>query len=99
MARPLPRPSFPASKAEIDAIAFDLYGFSEADRAVAQVAPGAATEKPGEDVETTEDDAEDEDGATPIDQTAGLLSWAGGVAFGPLRLASGDGRALVTAGA
>ena len=38
------------------------------------------------------DDADDEDGATPIDQMDGLLSWAVGVAFGRFdwRLATGE---------
>lgn len=67
-------------QAEIDAIAFDLYGFSEADRAAVQGNQDAA----GEVAEETraEEDEDDEDSAAPIDHTAGLLSWAVGVAFG-----------------
>ena len=67
-------------QAEIDAIAFDLYGFSEADRAAVQNNQGAASEG---DAETgTDDESDDADSDAPIDHTAGLLSWAVGVAFG-----------------
>lgn len=75
---------------EIDAIAFDLYGFSEADRAAVQ---GSQVESNQGDAEaSTEDESDDEDSAAPIDQTAGLLSWAIGVAFGRFdwRLATGE---------
>jgi hypothetical protein len=75
---------------EIDDIAFDLYGFSEADRAAAS--QGGATAEG----ETGTDDGDDEEEATvPIDQTAGLLSWAIGVAFGRFdwRLATGERQA------
>ena len=75
---------------EIDDIAFDLYGFSEADRAAASQG-GATTEN-----ETGKDDGDDEEETTvPIDQTAGLLSWAIGVAFGRFdwRLATGERQA------
>ncbi len=77
-------------QAEIDAVAFDLYGFNEVDRAAVQASLGAANEG---DTETTPDDeGDDEDNAVPIDQTAGLLSWAVGVAFGRYdwRLATGE---------
>lgn len=67
-------------QAEIDAIAFDLYGFGEADRAAAQTSQGAANE--GDAETNADDDGDEEEGAAPIDQTAGLLSWAVGVAFG-----------------
>ncbi len=66
-------------QAEIDTIAFDLYGFSEADRAAVQTSQGAANEG---DAETNADDDGEEESAAPIDQAAGLLSWALGVAFG-----------------
>lgn len=76
-------------QAEIDAIAFDLYGFSEADRTAVQTSQGAAIES---DDETGTDDLDDEVSAAPINQTAGLLSWAVGVAFGRFdcRLATGE---------
>jgi len=65
---------------EIDAIAFDLYGFGENDRGAAKASQDAAAET---DVETgIDDDSDAEDIAAPIDQTVGLLSWAVGVAFG-----------------
>ncbi|HGM8213095.1 hypothetical protein [Pseudomonas aeruginosa] len=77
-------------QAEIDAIAFDLYGFSEEDRAPAQASHAAART---DDEETDADDeGEAEENAALIDQTAGLLSWAVGVAFGHFdwRLATGE---------
>jgi hypothetical protein len=80
-------------QAEIDAIAFDLYGFSEDDRAAAQAGNGEVIEGVIEDSGAVSvDDTEDEDGGTPIDRTADLLSWAVGVAFGHLdwRLATGE---------
>jgi len=62
---------------EIDTIAFDLYGFSEADRQVALGQSGA--ESSAED-EAADDDVEDvEPEAPPVDA---LLSWAIGVALG-----------------
>lgn len=69
-------------QAEIDAIAFDLYGFSDADRA------GTLSPTPLPEGE----DSEDDNTATPLDHTAGLLSWAVGVAFGRFdwRLATGE---------
>ncbi len=78
-------------QAEIDAIAFDLYGFSPADRAAAQASQGGAT--PGDtEASAADDDQDEEDHAAPIDQSAGLLSWAVGVAFGRFdwRLATGE---------
>ncbi|MBZ9746806.1 BREX-1 system adenine-specific DNA-methyltransferase PglX [Mesorhizobium sp. CO1-1-7] len=79
-------------QAEIDAMAYDLYGFSEADRTATMKGHGATMEKTAGDIEAADDDVEDEDSATPIDQTTGLLSWAVGVAFGrfDLRLATGE---------
>ncbi|GAA4408085.1 hypothetical protein GCM10023089_18790 [Quisquiliibacterium transsilvanicum] len=80
-------------QAEIDAIAFDLYGFSEADRAAVQASQGAANEDGSGASDDQDDEASgDEDSAAPIDHTAGLLSWALGVAFGRFdwRLATGE---------
>jgi hypothetical protein len=74
---------------KIDDIAFDLYGFSDADRAAALGSSGAVNEDDGvEDASESEDD----DGADVVDQTDGLLSWAAGVAFGRFdwRLATGE---------
>ena len=75
---------------EIDSIAFDLYGFNEADRAAVQGAQGVAIE--GDTEDSADDEGDDEDSASPIDHTAGLLSWAVGVAFGRFdwRLATGE---------
>lgn len=77
-------------QAEIDAIAFDLYGFSEADRAAVRAAQDAAAEEVGQ--AEADDERDDEDSAAPIDSTDGLLSWAVGVAFGRFdwRLATGE---------
>ncbi|OGB35305.1 MAG: type II restriction endonuclease subunit M [Burkholderiales bacterium RIFCSPLOWO2_12_FULL_61_40] len=75
---------------KIDAIAFDLYGFSEADRAIVQASQGAISDSNEEAVIVAEGD--DEDSAVPVDHTDGLLSWAVGVAFGRFdwRLATGE---------
>jgi hypothetical protein len=77
-------------QAEIDAIAFDLYGFSQADRAAVQTSQGVANE--GDPEASADDEGDDEDSTAPIDQTAGLLSWAVGVVFGRFdwRLAAGE---------
>ncbi len=74
-------------QAEIDTIAFDLYGFEEADR-VAPLAAGSGGQAANEDA----DDEDDEDGVVPVETTTGLLSWAIGVAFGrfDIRLATGE---------
>ncbi|MCU1089795.1 type II restriction endonuclease subunit M [Stenotrophomonas maltophilia] len=77
-------------QSEIDDIAFDLYGFNEADRAAVQGNQGVANDG---DVEgSADDEGDDEDSAAPIDQTASLLSWALGVSFGRFdwRLATGE---------
>lgn len=80
-----------AIQAEIDGIAFDLYEFSDADRAAALGSSGAADEDASDAAEDT-DDSEDDDGVQAVDQTDGLLSWAAGVAFGRFdwRLATGE---------
>ncbi|MER0239228.1 hypothetical protein [Fulvimarina sp. MAC8] len=78
-----------AIQAEIEEIAFDLYGFSDADRAAAHGSSGAMDDDDG--VEEARE-SEDDDGAEAVDQTDGLLSWAVGVAFGRFdwRLATGE---------
>lgn len=70
--------------AEIDAFAFDLYGFAEADREAVD-----GPEMGDEEVEAEEDDEEIE---AAVPSTDGLLSWAVGVAFGrfDLRIATGE---------
>ena len=81
-------------QAEIDAIAFDLYGFSAADQLAASggaVAEADATGSTADDQSNRGD--EDEESAAPdapaLDH---LLSWAVGVAFGRFdwRLATGE---------
>jgi len=72
---------------EIDGIAFDLYGYSEADRKAALrqcVAKIATEDEPDQDEE-----GEDESNVPPTDA---LTSWAVGVVFGRFdwRLASGE---------
>ena len=66
----------------IDTIAFDLYGFAEADR---EAVNGPAMKE----AEAEEDDEKVE---TDAPSTDGLLSWAVGVAFGrfDLRIATGE---------
>lgn len=78
-------------QAKIDEIAFDLYGFRDADRAAALGSSGAA-DKEASDAVQDADDSEDDDSSEAIDQTDGLLSWAAGVAFSRFdwRLATGE---------
>jgi hypothetical protein len=77
-------------QAEVDAIAFDLYGFSEADRTAVQASQGASSE--GDADISAEDEGNDDESTAPIDQTAGLLSWSVGVVFGRFdwHLATGE---------
>jgi hypothetical protein len=80
-------------QAEIDEMAFDLYDFSDTDRAAVLGDLSGVSAEPAEDSEATEDVAKEEDDAsTPIDQTDCLLSWAVGVAMGRFdwRLATGE---------
>lgn len=78
-------------QAEIDDIAFNLYGFSDADRAAAL---GGTGSEASDDDAADEADAEgDEDEAADDTPSAdALLSWAIGVAFGrfDIRLATGE---------
>lgn len=79
--------------AEIDAIAFDLYGFSDADRVAVHATQNAAKVEASEAGDEQDDEAsDDEDSVAPIDHTACLLSWALGVVFGRFdwRLATGE---------
>jgi hypothetical protein len=67
-------------QAEIDSIAFALYGFSKTDRAeVLSVYRAVSKGDAGSD---TDDEGDDEEGVAPIADIDGLLSWAVGVAFG-----------------
>lgn len=77
-------------QADINAIAFDLYGFSETDRI--SVHAGQGTSNKGDAEASTGDDGDDEATAAPIAHTDGLLSWALGVAFSRFdwRLATGE---------
>jgi hypothetical protein len=77
-------------QAEIDDIAFELYGFSVADRSAANQAPGS---EPTDSTEAATDDDDDEaEIDAPVASTDTLLSWAVGVAFGrfDLRLATDE---------
>lgn len=78
-------------QAEIDDIAFSLYGFSAADRAAAL--GGAGGEASGDDAAEDADAEGDEDeAADDTPSIDALLSWAIGVAFGrfDIRLATGE---------
>jgi len=80
-------------QAEIDAIAFDLYGFAEADRQAAQSQPGGDGEAPQADADEDDDtDADEDDEAASAPPQDALLAWAVGVAFGRFdwRLATGE---------
>lgn len=71
-------------QAAIDAIAFELYCFAEADR--------EAVNGPVMDDEVADADEDDEEAETEVPSTDGLLAWAVGVAFGrfDLRIATGE---------
>lgn len=79
---------------EIDEIAFNLYGFSEADRAAALGSIGVEASANSEsEIRKSSDDSEDDEGDdAAVNQADGLLSWALGVAFGRFdwRLATGE---------
>jgi hypothetical protein len=81
---------------EIDNIAFDLYGFSEADRMALQIGNSTGTGGETTDTETADDDSGDENAAELVDHSKGLIAWAMGVAFGRFdwRLATGERTAL-----
>jgi hypothetical protein len=64
-------------QAKVDAIAFDLYGFSEADR---QATLGGSGLEKTTDIDNGEDDDEGNEAEVPVLEA--LLSWAVGVAFG-----------------
>lgn len=74
-------------QAKVDAIAFDLYGFSEADRQTTLGNPGLDETT---DIDTGEDDENGNDAEVPV--VDALLSWVVGVVFGrfDLRLATGE---------
>lgn len=78
-------------QAEIDDIAFDLYGFSAADRAAALggTSGEASDSDPADDADAEGDEDEAADDTPSADA---LLSWAVGVAFGrfDIRLATGE---------
>ncbi len=78
---------------EIDANAFDLYGFSEADRQAATGGQGAVvSEGDATSAAEDDDDAQTDHGPQTTDH---LLAWAVGVAFGRFdwRLATGERKA------
>jgi hypothetical protein len=75
------------TQSEIDAIAFNLYGYSEADR---KVAAEHRSVDPGAESESGEEDEEDAQAAASAFDA--LLSWTVGVVFGRFdwRLATGE---------
>ena len=75
---------------KIDDIAYDLYGFNDADRTAARGNQGFVNHDNAE--ESEDDENFDEDSAVPIDVTTGLLSWTVAVSFGRFdwRLATGE---------
>jgi len=78
---------------KISDIAFELYGFNDADRAAALGSSGSAGNDVNDaDADCEENEEEDAAAAEAVDQTDGLLSWAAGVAFGRFdwRLATGE---------
>lgn len=67
-------------QAQIDDIAFSLYGFSDSDRAAAL--GGQVLLASDELAEVIADEELDEESEPAVDATVGVLSWAVGVAFG-----------------
>lgn len=82
-------------QAEIDEIAFDLYGFSEADRMAVLIGNNSGIGGEATDSEASDDDSDEESAVAPVDQSKGLIAWAMGVAFGRFdwRLATGERQA------
>lgn len=86
------------TQVEIDAIVFDAYSFGQADRSAVMADQFGASQSVGErdngggGDEGHGDEPSIEDLSPPIDHTAGILSWAIGVAFGRFdwRLATGE---------
>lgn len=76
-------------QAEIDDLAFDIYGFSGTDRAAVNQA--VSTEDGDIDAEDAEEE-EEEENELPADRQFALLSWSVGAAFGRFdwRLATGE---------
>lgn len=76
-------------QAEIDDVAFELYGFSDADRVAAI---GGVDAEVSADELSDNDDGDEDEAVDVAPSTDGLLSWAVGVAFGRFdwRLASGE---------
>ncbi|RWP15972.1 MAG: type II restriction endonuclease subunit M [Mesorhizobium sp.] len=72
---------YKALQEQIDDIVFELYGFSEADRAEVRSGPMAKIIEGVAPIDVPDEDADDIV-QIPINQTDGLLSWAVGVAFG-----------------
>lgn len=73
-------------QAEIDDIAFSLYGFSDADRAAAEGGSG------GDAAEDADGEGDEDEAVDDTPSADALLSWAIGVAFGrfDIRLATGE---------
>lgn len=73
-----------AIQAQIDDIVFDLYGLSEADRALVRRETGSPQPDVGEEGIEEEEDADEEAAAPqdPITLVQDLLMWCVGVAFG-----------------
>lgn len=78
-------------QAEIDDIAFSLYGFSDADRAAALGGTGGEASD-GDAAEDADAEGDEDEAADDTPSAEALLSWAIGVAFGrfDLRLATGE---------
>ncbi len=78
------------TQVEIDATAFELYGFSQTDRLAALGQNSSQLADSNSD--TTRDEAGEDQAETALPPVDALLSWAVGVAFGrfDLRLATGE---------
>ena len=84
-------------ESEIDAISFEIYGFTISDRMAVQSSQSVSHEDSSAAGEDQNEEGENVDIAEPIDGNLGLLSWAVGVLFGRFdcRLATGE-RELTT---
>ncbi|MCK2088617.1 BREX-1 system adenine-specific DNA-methyltransferase PglX [Thauera aromatica] len=78
-------------QAEIDDIAFSLYGFSAADRAAALGGTGGEASD-GDAAEDADSESDEDEAVDDTPSADALLSWAVGVAFGrfDIRLATGE---------
>ena len=84
-------------QAEIDAIAFDLYGFSEADRVAARPVTNTDAKDDAEGGEAADGDSDEDDSAAPQEHRPTVSLMGHWRRLWPLRLAPGHRRARCAA--